>query len=194
MSEVRAAVAAMWLINYPKEWHLCDVNPCHCFGSIWSTQRWPRSQDPPNQLRPLGLKTSRCGWVVMCPFVFRIQDCAQHVTCPSVAGCLRSISRRLGLKWASLVAQMVKNPRAKQEIQIWSLGQEDSLEKEMAPHSSILAWRIPWTEKPGRLQPMGSHNWATNIFHTFGPKAWLFLAYPFREEPRLDPACPWLSL
>ena len=50
---------------------------------------------------------------------------------------LKSISRWLGLKWASLVAQMVKNPPAKQETQIRSLGQEDSLEKEMAPHSSL---------------------------------------------------------
>ena len=57
----------------------------------------------------------------------------------------------------SLVAQMVKNLPAVQEIQIQSLGQEDPLEKGMATHCSILAWRIPWTEKPGRLQSMGSH-------------------------------------
>ena len=43
-----------------------------------------------------------------------------------------------------------------QETQVWFLGQEDPLEKEMATHSSILAWRIPWTEEPGRLQSMGS--------------------------------------
>ena len=43
-----------------------------------------------------------------------------------------------------------------QETQVQSLGQEDPLEKEMANHSSILAWKIPWMEKPGRLQPMGS--------------------------------------
>ena len=43
-----------------------------------------------------------------------------------------------------------------QEMQVWSLGQEDPLEKEMATHSSILAWEIPWTEEPGRLQSMGS--------------------------------------
>ena len=53
---------------------------------------------------------------------------------------------------ASLVAQMVKNPPAMQETQVQSLGWEDPLEKEMATHSSILAWRIPWTEKPGGLQ------------------------------------------
>ena len=55
----------------------------------------------------------------------------------------------------SLVAQMVKNLPAMQETWIQSLGQEDPLEKGMATHSSILAWRIPWTEKPGRLQSMG---------------------------------------
>ena len=51
---------------------------------------------------------------------------------------------------------MVKNVPAMQETQLQFLGQEDPLEKEMATHSSILAWRIPWTEEPGRLQPMGS--------------------------------------
>ena len=57
--------------------------------------------------------------------------------------------------WASLVAQIVKNLPAMQETQIPSLGWEDPLEKEMATHSSILAWRIPWTENPGGLQSMG---------------------------------------
>ena len=54
---------------------------------------------------------------------------------------------------ASLVAQMVNNPPAIQETQVQSLGQEDPLEKGMATHSSILAWRIPWTEKVGGLHP-----------------------------------------
>ena len=53
---------------------------------------------------------------------------------------------------ASLVTQMVKNLPAVQETRIRSLGQEDPLEKGMAIHSSILAWRIPWTEEPGELQ------------------------------------------
>ena len=55
-----------------------------------------------------------------------------------------------------LVAQMVKNLPAMQETQVGSLGQEDPLEKGMATHSSILAWRAPWTEEPGRLQSIGS--------------------------------------
>ena len=51
------------------------------------------------------------------------------------------------------------------EMQVWSLGREDPLEKGMTTHSNILAWKIPWTEDPGKLQSMGSqrggHNWAT---------------------------------
>ena len=57
---------------------------------------------------------------------------------------------------APLVAQLVKNPPAMPETWVRSLGQEDPLEKGMATHSSILAWRIPWTRKPGGLQAMGS--------------------------------------
>ena len=53
--------------------------------------------------------------------------------------------------WACLVAQTVKNLPAMQETQVRSLGWEDPLEKGMATHSGILAWRIPWTEKPGSL-------------------------------------------
>ena len=56
----------------------------------------------------------------------------------------------------SLVAQMVKRLTTMQETQVRSLGWEDPLEKEMAPHSSTLAWKIPWTEEHGRLQSMGS--------------------------------------
>ena len=73
----------------------------------------------------------------------------------------------------SQVALVVKNPPAMQEIpetQIWSLGPED-LEEEMATHSSILAWRIPWTEEPGGLQSMGSHrvghDWSDWANHTW---------------------------
>ena len=60
--------------------------------------------------------------------------------------------------WASLVAQMVKNLPAMQEAWVWSLGWEGPLEKGMTTHSSILAWRIPWTEEPGRLQSMESQS------------------------------------
>ena len=67
----------------------------------------------------------------------------------------------------SLVAQMVKHLSAMQETRVWALGWEDPLEKEMGVHSSILAWKIPWTAEPGRLPSMGSqrvgHDWATSL-------------------------------
>ena len=68
--------------------------------------------------------------------------------------------------WTCLAAQMVKSPPAVQETRVPSLGCEDPMGKGMTTHSSILAWRILWTEEPGGLQSMGlqriGHNWATN--------------------------------
>ena len=68
---------------------------------------------------------------------------------------------------ASLVAQTVERLPAMRETRVWFLGQEDPLEKEMASHSSTLAWKIPWREEPDRLQSMGSqrveHDWATSL-------------------------------
>ena len=65
------------------------------------------------------------------------------------------------------MAQTLKNLPAMQETWVWSLGREVPLEKEMTTHSSILAWEIPWTEEPGRLQSMGSlrvrHDWVTSL-------------------------------
>ena len=58
---------------------------------------------------------------------------------------------------------VVKNLPAKQETQVWSLGQEDPLEKEMATHSSILAWRTPWIKEPGGLQTMESQKSWTEL-------------------------------
>ena len=72
---------------------------------------------------------------------------------------------------ASLEALMVKSLPIVQETQVWSLAWELPLEKEMAHHSSILAWKIPWTEEPGRLQSIGSqrvgHDWATSLSLSF---------------------------
>ena len=62
----------------------------------------------------------------------------------------------LQYSWASLVTQMVKNPSVMWETWVQFLGWEDPLEEGMATHSSILAWRIPWTEEPSGLQSMGS--------------------------------------
>ena len=74
----------------------------------------------------------------------------------------------LWFQWlASLVAQVVKHLPAMQETWVQSLGWEDPLEKEMAAHSSTLAWKIPWREEPGRLQSMRlqrvGHDWATSL-------------------------------
>ena len=67
----------------------------------------------------------------------------------------------------SLVAQTVKRLPARRKTWVQSLGQEDPLEKEMATHCNTLAWKIPWTEEPGRLQSMGlqrvRHDWATSL-------------------------------
>ena len=101
---------------------------------------------------------------------------------PSVtlfSSCPQSFPASRSFPGAFLVGQMAKNPPARQETQVQSLGQEDPLEKGMGTHSSILAWRIPWTEEPGMLWSMGTeepggllsmlfqkvrHDWATNTF------------------------------
>ena len=68
----------------------------------------------------------------------------------------------------SLVAQMVKRLPTMQETWVRSLGQEDPLAKEMAIHSSTLAWKVPWTEEPGRLQSMGSQSRTRLSDFTYG--------------------------
>ena len=71
---------------------------------------------------------------------------------------LKRLSSSKPFKVGFLSVSEVKNPPAMQEpqeTQVWSLGQEDPLEKEMATHSSVLPWRIPWTEEPGGLQSIG---------------------------------------
>ena len=71
------------------------------------------------------------------------------------------------LPLTSLVAQMVKHLPTIRETRLQSLGQQDLLEKEMATHSSIFAWKIPWTEKPGMLQSMGSQRVGHDFTFTF---------------------------
>ena len=70
----------------------------------------------------------------------------------------------------SLVAQTVKRLSTMRETWVRSLAREDPLEKEMAPHSSTIAWKIPWTQEPGRLHSMGSqrvrHDWTTSLHFT----------------------------
>ena len=107
-------------------------------------------------MRKQTIQKASWGWEV--PHTFWILTVSQNIPC---------------LLWlfmlsygASLMAQTVKNLPAMRETWVQSPGWEDPLEKEMATHSSILAWRIPWTEEPGRLQSKGSkragQEWVTN--------------------------------
>ena len=96
--------------------------------------------------------------------------------------------------WASLMALMVKDLPTIPQTWVRSLDQEDPLEKRMATYSSILAWRIPWTEEPSGLQSMGSqrirHDWATNITTTcwkfYFRKVNLMVVCSRREEEQGD--------
>ena len=84
---------------------------------------------------------------------------------------------------AFLVAQMVKNLPTTQETQVWSLAWEEPLEKETTTHSSIIAWEIPWTEEPGRLQSMGlKKSWTQLSDWHLGLPRWL---------SGKDSACHW---
>ena len=95
------------------------------------------------------------------------------------------------------VAQTVKHLPIMQEIQVQSLGWEDFLEKEMAPHSSIFAWKIPWMEESGRLQSMGlqrvGHDWATSL-SLFFQGLWA-CSLPLGHHPHPPLACaPQITL
>ena len=107
-------------------------------------------------------------------------------------GRLGGISARGHTIWAFLVAQTVENLPAMRETWVQPLGQEDPLEKRMATHSSILAWRIPWTEEPGGSQFMGSqrveYDWVTNTF-TRG-----HLIKPTTPSPHLGNFSVWLMV
>ena len=125
-----------------------------------------------NSLQPHGLQPARLQY----PWGFSRQEYWSELPCPppgdlpkprielrSSAFLADSLPSELPgkpfymlLYKASLVAQRVKRLSAMMETQVRSLGQEDPLEKEMATHSRILAWKIPWTEEPGRLQAIGS--------------------------------------
>ena len=78
---------------------------------------------------------------------FKVGISNQLSTFDYVISSVNELALHAKIIWASLVAQMIKNPRAMQETRAQSLGQEDPLEKGMATHCSILVWRIPWTEE-----------------------------------------------
>ena len=119
-------------------------------GFQWLTQEWPEPECTSTE------GTQPCSALLMCHqkhwFIWM-----QHLG--------RIIAQ------ASLVAQRLKRLPPMWETWVRSLGWEDPLEKEMVTHSSILAWRIPWMDKPGRLQSTGSqrvgHDWATSLSLSF---------------------------
>ena len=115
-------------------------------------------------------------WVVM-PF-------SRGSSQPRDQTCVSNVSCICGWVGTSLVAQTVKRLPTMQETRVRSLGWKDLLEKEMETHSSTLAWKIPWTEEPGRLQSMGSqrvgHDWATSMSMSI---SWL-LAPPGKSIPQ----------
>ena len=102
----------------------------------------------------------------------------------------------LQYSWASLVAQTVKNLPAMQETWIWSLGWEDPLEEGMATHSSILVWKIPWTEEPGGLQSTGlqrvGHDWVTQ--HSTALERYLgkHCLFPETHSTTAPEVCAWI--
>ena len=133
------------------------------------------------------LTTSNLPWFMDLTFHVPMQYCSYSIktcfyfTSPIhnwvlfLFGSIPSLFVELFLHWypvaywapTNLVAQTVKHLPTRQEIWVWSLGGEDPLEKQMATHSSTLAWKIPWTEESGRLQSMGlqrvEHDWATSL-------------------------------
>ena len=124
---------------------------------------WTELKEKPNAsqlLPPLQLLIYFLSlWICL----FWILHIKQYYMWPFATGFFHSL--------ASLVAQMVKCLPTMRETQVRSLGREDPLEKAMAPLSSTLAWKIPWTEEPGRLQSTGlqrvGHNWATSLSLSF---------------------------
>ena len=90
--------------------------------------------------------------------VLLLQDVASSCALSLGAYVRAGFRKALHNPWAALVAQAVKNLPAVQETWVQSLGWEDSLAEGVATHSSILAWRIPWTEEPGRLESIGSQS------------------------------------
>ena len=164
-------------------WHLSQVQSnCRLIKNL----QWPRVKNVScHQALELG-STARMGHLT--PFNPEVETNWKH-TRENLWGEVRTTRDQGSLKWwggrkwslqklrgytctwASLVAQTVNNLPIMQETRVWSLSGEEPLEEGMAKHSSILAWRTPWTEEPGGLQSMGLQrvglNWVTN-FHLHG--------------------------
>ena len=116
----------------------------------------------------VSVHASLLGLQMVSPLLLRKVVVAVCTHTPSVCFCVQNFSfckdiSQIGL--ASLVAQRVKHLPAMQETHVRSLGWEDPLEKEMATLSTVLAWRIPWTEELGGLQSTGSERVGLSDFH-----------------------------
>ena len=133
---------------------------------FWN-KRWENENCQKFEVEPQPLKKSSRREIILKEFsgwnpqVYSGNRSASNSACPGSV-----LTRYKYIIWGEMVAQMVKNLPAKQKIWARSLGWEDPLEKGMATHSNILAWRMPWTEEPGRPHSMGSqkarHDWTTN--------------------------------
>ena len=117
-----------------------------------------------------------------------LQPCHSHESHRWLTLISVSLNSTFHLPVETLVAQTVKNLPAMQETWVQSLGQEDPLETEMATHSSILAWKIPWTEETGALQSMGlqrvRHDWATELTEVLTRWEKLTNGAPKHVDPR----------
>ena len=111
----------------------------------------PARSIQPYQIPAAGKGVAVCGWKGE-----QAQGFPHLFTFPGLV--LSVFSNITTESWASLVAQIIKNLPASQEVRVQSLGWEDPLEKKMATHSNILAWRVPWTEEPGGRQSLGSQS------------------------------------
>ena len=128
----RVAIFSSKGSSWPRDWHVCLLTFLH----------WQAGSLPLNHLGSpyiMHLYKYIFTYMYICIFVFIYTSLQIHIYAYTI----------------SLVAQTLKNLRAMQEIWVWPLAQEDSLEKEMGTHPSSLGWRIPWTEEPGGLQSMG---------------------------------------
>ena len=135
----------------------CSAGDAGDSGSIPGSGRSPRGGNSnPLRYSCLGNPSETGVWQATVHGVARVRrDWALHV-CFKHCGSLHTFNIQYYTPTISLIAQLVKNLLAVQKTQFQFLGWEDPLEKKMAIHSSILAWRIPWTEEPRRLQSMES--------------------------------------
>ena len=158
-----------------------DQSTSRCQLSFWGLGSWPVSSLPltvspqkplcesmekervrESSLGPLLIKTP-----ILCPINLRTHPLWPHLTIITSSEVSSPNTAGFQHIQASLVAQTVKHLPTVRETRVYSLSQEDPLEKEMATHSSTFAWRIPWMEEPGRLQSMGlktvRHDWVTSL-------------------------------